>query len=68
MRAAHDPARFVVVSEWSSMAEFATWEQGASHRSTTSPLRPLQDPQLRPVIYEEVAAYGATGALADATR
>jgi len=66
MRAAHDPSRFVVVSEWTSMADFAAWEQGASHKPTTSPLRPLQDPDRRPVIYEEVAAYGETGVLADA--
>jgi heme-degrading monooxygenase HmoA len=65
MRSAHDPSRFVVVSEWTSMAEFAAWEQGTSHRPTTSPLRPFQDPDRRPVIYEEVAAYGETGALAD---
>jgi heme oxygenase (mycobilin-producing) len=66
MRAAHDPTRFVVVSEWTSMAEFAAWERDASHRPTTSPLRPLQDPDRRPVIYEQVAAYGESGVLADA--
>jgi heme oxygenase (mycobilin-producing) len=65
MRSAHDPSRFVVVSEWTSMAEFAAWEQGTGHRPTTSPLRPFQDPDRRPVIYEEVAAYGETGALVD---
>ncbi|MBX6390475.1 MAG: antibiotic biosynthesis monooxygenase [Frankia sp.] len=64
MRDAHDPSRFVVVSEWASMAAFTAWEQGASHRSTTSPLRPLQDPDRRPVIYEEVAAYDESGPLA----
>jgi len=66
MRSVHDPGRFVVVSEWTSMADFAAWEQGASHKPTTSPLRPFQDPDRRPVIYEEVAAYGEAGVLADA--
>ncbi|WP_045875290.1 antibiotic biosynthesis monooxygenase family protein [Pseudofrankia sp. DC12] len=65
MRAARDPGRFVVVSEWASMADFAAWEQGASHKPATSPLRPLQDPDRRPVIYEEVAAYDESGVLAD---
>ncbi|MBL7501039.1 antibiotic biosynthesis monooxygenase [Frankia sp. CNm7] len=68
MRSAHDPSRFVVVSEWAGMAEFVAWERDASHKPTTSPLRPLQDPDRRPVIYEQVAAYGETGALAEAGR
>jgi heme-degrading monooxygenase HmoA len=68
MRAAHDPSRFVVVSEWTSMAQFAAWEEGVSHKPTTSPLRSLQDPDRRPVIYEEVAAYDESGAMADAVR
>jgi hypothetical protein len=43
------------------MAEFVAWERGADHRGTTSPLRSYQDPDRRPAIYEEVAAYGPAG-------
>ncbi len=60
-RSVSDPTRYAVVSVWSSMAEFSAWEQGANHRGTTSPLRPLQDPERRPAIYTEVAAYGPQG-------
>lgn len=38
-----DHARFVVMSEWESLAAFQRWEQGANHRDTTAPLRPYQD-------------------------
>ncbi|WP_018638253.1 antibiotic biosynthesis monooxygenase family protein [Parafrankia elaeagni] len=61
LRSAAEPSRFAVVSEWTSMAEFAAWESGAEHKPATSPLRPLQDPEMRAVIYTEVAAYGPDG-------
>ncbi|WP_462186593.1 MULTISPECIES: antibiotic biosynthesis monooxygenase family protein [unclassified Frankia] len=64
-RSAADPPRFAVVSVWASMAEFNVWEQGADHRGTTSPLRPLQDPQRPPMIDIEVAAYGPDGPFGD---
>ncbi|MCL9761440.1 antibiotic biosynthesis monooxygenase [Frankia sp. AiPa1] len=60
-RSAADPSCYAVVSVWSSMADFSVWEQGASHRGTTSPLRPLQDPERRPMILTEIAAYGPQG-------
>ena len=63
LRSAADPSRFAVLSEWSSMAEFAAWEGGADHRPTTSPLRPYQDPAMRAAVYTEVAAYGPDGPL-----
>jgi heme oxygenase (mycobilin-producing) len=51
------PARFVVMSEWESMAAFQAWEQGADHRLTTAPLRPYQDSSRgRPFGLYEVAA------------
>ncbi|EIV91134.1 antibiotic biosynthesis monooxygenase [Frankia sp. QA3] len=65
-RSAADSSRYVVVSVWSGMTEFSAWEQGADHRGTTSPLRPLQDPERRPVIYTEVAAYGPQGSFGEA--
>lgn len=43
LRSVHDPAGFMVLSEWRDMAAFKRWEEGESHRSTTAPLRPLQD-------------------------
>jgi len=64
-RSAADPSRYAVVSVWSGMTEFSAWERGANHRGTTSPLRPLQDPERRPVIYTEVAAYGPDGPFGD---
>jgi heme-degrading monooxygenase HmoA len=38
-----DPASFVVLSEWESLAAFRSWEEGSAHRGTTSALRPYQD-------------------------
>ncbi|MGC5021004.1 antibiotic biosynthesis monooxygenase family protein [Micromonospora sp. DT47] len=59
LRLADDPGRFVVMSEWESLAAFRSWEAGASHRGTTAPLRRYQGPPLdRPFgIYEVAAAY-----------
>lgn len=50
---------FIVLSEWRDLAAFRAWEEGAGHRSTTSPLRQFQDrDRLRHYgIYEVVAAY-----------
>lgn len=38
-----EPGSYAVLSEWQSMDAFREWEQGASHRGTTSPLREYQD-------------------------
>ncbi|CUU53561.1 Heme-degrading monooxygenase HmoA [Parafrankia irregularis] len=65
LRSAAEPSRFAVVSEWTGMAEFAAWESGAEHKPATSPLRPLQDPAMRAVIYTEVASYGPDGPFDD---
>lgn len=43
LRSTRDTHRFVVMSEWASMAAFRSWEEGNTHRGTTAPLRPLQD-------------------------
>ncbi|MFF0248926.1 antibiotic biosynthesis monooxygenase family protein [Streptosporangium sandarakinum] len=50
---------FVVLSRWRDMASFRAWEEGAGHRGTTSPLRPLQDRGRTETfgIYEVVADY-----------
>lgn len=37
------PDRFAVLSEWESLDAFRTWEAGARHRDTTSPLRAFRD-------------------------
>lgn len=60
-RSVADPRSYLVVSVWTAMAEFTAWEQGVSHRDSTSPLRPLQDPEHRPMIYTQAAAYGPGG-------
>ncbi|MEW9547197.1 antibiotic biosynthesis monooxygenase [Nonomuraea sp. NPDC050783] len=60
LRSALNPAGFAVLSEWESMADFKAWEEGAEHRSATSPLRPFQDRASGARhygIYEVVAAY-----------
>lgn len=31
---------YIIMSEWSSLDAFQTWEQGPDHRHTTAPLRP----------------------------
>jgi heme-degrading monooxygenase HmoA len=50
---------FVVLSEWQSLDAFRTWESGAAHRGTTSPLRPYQDASrgMPFGLYEVAAAY-----------
>ncbi|MFD8526711.1 antibiotic biosynthesis monooxygenase family protein [Streptosporangium canum] len=59
LRAADDPAAFVVMSEWESLAAFRSWEEGAAHRGTTTPLRRYQRaPDGRPFgVYEVTAVY-----------
>jgi heme-degrading monooxygenase HmoA len=63
MRSIHDPSRFVVVSEWSSRAEYDVWERDPIHKPTTAPMRSLQDPDRRPMVYEKIAAYDESGPL-----
>ncbi|MFI6226708.1 antibiotic biosynthesis monooxygenase family protein [Micromonospora echinospora] len=43
LRSTKDPHRLVVLSEWESLAAFRDWEEGVSHRPSTSPLRQYQD-------------------------
>ncbi|MEV4182440.1 antibiotic biosynthesis monooxygenase [Streptosporangium canum] len=59
LRATDDPAAFVVMSEWESLAAFRSWEEGAAHRGTTAPLRRYQRaPGGRPFgVYEVTAVY-----------
>ena len=38
-----DGESFAVLSEWRDIDAFQAWEQGPSHQSKTSPLRPYQD-------------------------
>jgi heme oxygenase (mycobilin-producing) len=59
MHSVHDEARFVVLSEWADLAAFRSWEAGAAHRQTTSPLRPFQDGSRGSAfgVYEVIAAY-----------
>lgn len=60
LRSIHDPISFVVMSEWRDLESFRDWEEGASHRDVTAPLRPLQDDAAGRGsfgIYEVTAAY-----------
>ncbi|GHF69305.1 antibiotic biosynthesis monooxygenase [Streptomyces mashuensis] len=43
LRDVHDDRVFVVLSRWRDLAAFRTWEAGAAHRASTSPLRPFRD-------------------------
>ncbi|WP_406728635.1 antibiotic biosynthesis monooxygenase [Streptomyces sp. GD-15H] len=54
-----DTRGFVVLSRWRDEEAFRTWEQGASHRDSTSPLRPFQDTRMRVPygIYRVCTAY-----------
>lgn len=57
LRSVADPERVLVMSEWSSLADFAAWERGDEHKPTTAPLRPYRDRDAaRPVEILEVAA------------
>jgi heme-degrading monooxygenase HmoA len=59
LRDVFEPDRFVVLSEWESLAAFREWESGSAHRGTTSPLRQYQDRSVgRPFgLYEVTASY-----------
>jgi heme-degrading monooxygenase HmoA len=57
LRSTSDPGAYVVVSQWRDLAAFQAWEEGADHRATTAPLRPLQTPGMSAGIYEVTAAY-----------
>ena len=55
-----DRAGYAVLSEWESLASFAKWEKGPTHRGNTSPMRPYQDRENHTKhygIYKVVAAY-----------
>jgi heme-degrading monooxygenase HmoA len=43
LEALTDTGSVVVMSEWTSLVAFQTWERGADHKSTTAPLRSYQD-------------------------
>lgn len=59
LRAADDPERVLVASEWESAESFQAWERGADHRPTTAPLRGFHDrTRDRPFeILEVIASY-----------
>lgn len=59
LRSIDDPRAFAVLSEWTDLDSFRTWEEGSRHRDTTASLRPLQDTGRAEVfrIYEVAAAY-----------
>src|SRR5206468_2809476 len=44
LRSVDDPTAFVIMSRWTDIAAFRTWEQDAAHQATTAPLRSLQIP------------------------
>jgi heme oxygenase (mycobilin-producing) len=51
--------RFVVVSEWESLAAFRAWEDGPDHRGVTAPLRPYHDRSMGAAfgVYQVTARY-----------
>jgi heme-degrading monooxygenase HmoA len=59
LRATTDGSRFIVMSEWASLAAFETWERGTAHKGTTAPLRQYQDRSRGAPfgLYEVAAAY-----------
>lgn len=59
LRSLSGDGRWMVMSEWGSLEAFRAWEEGAEHRDTTAPLRPLQDRErVGPFgLYEVVATY-----------
>ena len=45
VREAEDPARYLLMSQWSDLAAFRAWQTGPDHAggAKPSPLRPYQD-------------------------
>jgi heme oxygenase (mycobilin-producing) len=46
LTAIDDPTWFLVMSEWTDLDAFTTWEQGAAHKGTTAPLRQYRDTRM----------------------
>jgi len=46
LTAVNDPTWFLVMSEWTDLDSFNKWEQGASHKGTTAPLRRYRDTRM----------------------
>lgn len=63
LRATDDTSRVLVMSEWENLVAFKEWEEGMSHRSTTSPLRRFQDRDRERFyeIYEVAVSYREEG-------
>jgi heme-degrading monooxygenase HmoA len=43
MRDLDEADSYLVLSEWNSLAEFRTWQEGADHKNNPSALREFQD-------------------------
>ena len=58
-----EPSDFAVLSEWESEQAFHDWEEGASHRGVTAPLRPYQDTRHGSAfgVYRVTAQYAPEG-------
>lgn len=50
-----DPAVYIMMSEWSSSADFLQWEQAPVHKQNTSPLRAYWSADSVFKIYEVVS-------------
>lgn len=60
LRNVHTPDAWAIMSEWSDISAFRTWESGTRHQNVTSPLRPYHNASLSSVfaVYEVTAEYG----------
>lgn len=60
LRSAHTPDTWAIMSEWSDISAFRTWENGSRHQHVTSPLRPYHNASLSSVfaVYGVAAEYG----------
>ncbi|MDG4820752.1 antibiotic biosynthesis monooxygenase [Asanoa sp. WMMD1127] len=58
LRSVADPSDFAVLSEWTDLDAFRSWEEGAAHKGTTAPLRPYQRPRAQPFgVFQVTATY-----------
>jgi heme-degrading monooxygenase HmoA len=55
LRDPNDPAAYIMMSEWSSSADFLHWEQAPIHKQNTSPLRAYWSADTVFKIYEVVS-------------
>ncbi|HEX4186664.1 MAG TPA: antibiotic biosynthesis monooxygenase family protein [Solirubrobacteraceae bacterium] len=52
LRAADDPSKYILLSEWESTDAFLGWEEEPIHKQTTTPMRPYWEGKVDRRLFE----------------